>query len=84
MTGGICAARKTYERIITKSSALQVYDEDVGAWKTFFDACITIERLDNDHNQKKNLRRLLETAVNFFSKCKQMPIAQEYKRMIKY
>jgi U3 small nucleolar RNA-associated protein 6 len=84
MTGGICAARKTYERIITKSSALQVYGEDVGAWKTFFDACITIERLDNEPNQKKSLRRLLETAVNFFSKCKQMPIAQEYKRMIKY
>lgn len=84
MTGGLCAARKTYERIITKTSTLQVHDEDVGQWRAFFDACINIERLDDGPNQKKNLRRLLDTASNFFTKCNQKPIAQEYKRMVRY
>jgi hypothetical protein len=84
MTGGLCAARKTYERIISKISTLQVHDEDVGQWRAFFDACINIERLDDGPNQKKNLRRLLDTASNFFTKCNQKPIAQEYKRMVRY
>ena len=79
MTGGLDAARKTYERIVAKTSALQVNDEDVVAWKVFFDACVNIERLDNGPNQKKHLRRLLDTASNFFTKCGQKPIAQEYR-----
>ena len=84
MTGGLSAARKSYERIISKTSALQVNDEDVGLWRAFFDACIDIERLDNGPNQKKSLRRLLDTASNFFTKCNQKAIAQEYKRMVRY
>lgn len=84
MTGGLCSARKTYERIISKASALRVHDEDVGLWRAFFDLCINIERLDNGPDQKKNLRRLLDTASNFFTKCNQKPIAQEYKRMVRY
>ena len=84
MTGGLCAARKTYERIISKISTLQVHGEEVGLWRAFFDACINIERLDNGPNQKKNLRRLLDTASNFFTKCNQKAIAQEFKRMVRY
>jgi len=84
MTGGLCAARKTYERIISKSSALQVYDEDIPAWKAFFDACINIERLSKGPNQTKNLRSLLDKSSAFFTKCNQKRIAKEYKRMVRY
>lgn len=83
--GGLDAARKVYESAIFSSSYAKSHEgkseEDLGAMRLFYDACIKLEQSGAaiEGADKKRLRRLYDSASNFFRLCNKNSIASEYR-----